>query len=279
MTAALRRATGGVFVADETNGSWGNAIVVPGTAAVSGDSGVDSVSCGAPGVCVVGGYHDGHGGGSDQVAFVAGSGTRPLTVPSAPHLKSAAPGNENDKRDLEQTRRQGRGSHRRLSRDSQGRSPRLHLHHQIKARLHDRRTEKRHDLHGHRGREEHRRSLQAFQLEEGTPPDVTGGSRTLGRGEKPEANPPAAAPRERELPPLLHRAVGFAARRPDRRDRPTADGHARARCGPRPDGSAHDRRTSSPISSSRSTRASGSTGAESGGRRCSSPTSPAVCSR
>jgi len=81
---------GGVFVADETNGSWGNAIVVPGTAGVDG-IGVNSVSCGAPGVCVVGGYHDGHGG--DQVAFVAGSGTRPLTVPSPPHLKSAAPGN------------------------------------------------------------------------------------------------------------------------------------------------------------------------------------------
>ena len=66
--------------------------MVPGTAAVSG-IGVNSISCGAPGVCVLGGYHDGHGRGSDQVAFVAGSGTRPLTVPSPPHLKSAAPGN------------------------------------------------------------------------------------------------------------------------------------------------------------------------------------------
>ena len=37
----------------------------------------------------------------------------------------------------------------------------------------------------------------------------------------------AAAPRERELPPLLHRPGGVARRRPDHADRAAADGRAR----------------------------------------------------
>lgn len=87
------RGHGPVFVAEERNGSWGSAIAVPGVAALArdGTAAVNSVSCGAPRVCVVGGYYSPNS--SPQGGFVAGSGTRPLTVPSAPHLKSAAPGN------------------------------------------------------------------------------------------------------------------------------------------------------------------------------------------
>jgi len=84
---------GPVFVAEETNGSWGDAIAVPGVASLDGGGGaaVNSVSCGAAGVCVVGGYTNPNHG--PQMAWVAGSGTRALTVPSAPHLTSAVPGN------------------------------------------------------------------------------------------------------------------------------------------------------------------------------------------
>jgi hypothetical protein len=84
---------GPVFVADEKNGSWGDAIAVPGVASLihgGGGAAVNSVSCGAAGVCVVGGYTSPNRG--PQMAWVAGSGTRALTVPSAPHLKSVAPG-------------------------------------------------------------------------------------------------------------------------------------------------------------------------------------------
>jgi uncharacterized repeat protein (TIGR02543 family) len=52
------------FVASETNGVWGNAIEVPGTAALNGggDADVISVSCAAVGECVAGGsYTDGPG--------------------------------------------------------------------------------------------------------------------------------------------------------------------------------------------------------------------------
>ena len=78
---------------------------------------------------------------------------------------------------------------------------------------------------------------------------LIGASRTLGRGENPEANRPAAAPGEPELPPLLHRAVRLAARRPDRRDRVAADGRARTGRRSRSDGRAHDRlpRPQSPL--------------------------------
>jgi hypothetical protein len=43
------------FVADETNGNWGNAIEVPGTGTSQTGGWVDSISCPAPGDCVAGG--------------------------------------------------------------------------------------------------------------------------------------------------------------------------------------------------------------------------------
>jgi hypothetical protein len=76
-----------VFAVDETNASWGKAITIHDTGAYPS---VNSISCGAPRVCLLGGYADGK---RQQKAFVAGSGTRALTVPSAPHLRSAVPGN------------------------------------------------------------------------------------------------------------------------------------------------------------------------------------------
>src|SRR3954468_11917450 len=50
------------FVVRETNGSWGNALEVPGTATLNsgGSARVDSVSCAAVGECAAGGrYKDG----------------------------------------------------------------------------------------------------------------------------------------------------------------------------------------------------------------------------
>ena len=47
------------FVVSETNGGWGKAIKVPGTAAVNtgGKAEVNSVSCAASGECIAGGYY------------------------------------------------------------------------------------------------------------------------------------------------------------------------------------------------------------------------------
>ncbi len=64
------------YVAEETNGVWGNAIEVPGTAALNvgapgeyADAGVDSISCATAGNCAVGGaYTDANG---HTQAFVA----------------------------------------------------------------------------------------------------------------------------------------------------------------------------------------------------------------
>jgi hypothetical protein len=60
------------FVVTETNGSWGAAIEVPGTAALNtgGEARVDAVSCAAVGGCVAGGFYT-DGSGKRQ-AFVAG---------------------------------------------------------------------------------------------------------------------------------------------------------------------------------------------------------------
>ena len=68
------------FVVSETNGTWGNAIEVPGTAALNsfGKAGVTSVSCGAAGDCAaVGSYTD---GSRHNQAFVADYGP-PCVVP------------------------------------------------------------------------------------------------------------------------------------------------------------------------------------------------------
>jgi len=52
-----------VFVVSETNGTWGNAIEIPGSGALNaGDARVTSVSCGSVGNCAVGGtYTDSSG--------------------------------------------------------------------------------------------------------------------------------------------------------------------------------------------------------------------------
>src|SRR5579862_3837835 len=58
------------FVADETDGSWGTAIEVPGTAALNSDgyAALNSVSCTAAGSCAAGGsYAD---SSDDSQAFV-----------------------------------------------------------------------------------------------------------------------------------------------------------------------------------------------------------------
>jgi hypothetical protein len=52
------------FVVSQAHGTWGKAIEVPGTAALnrSGEAGINSLSCAAPGRCSAGGfYRDGHG--------------------------------------------------------------------------------------------------------------------------------------------------------------------------------------------------------------------------
>ena len=82
------------FVVDETNGSWGTGIEVPGTASlnVGGDAGVESVSCATPGNCALGGhYDDGSFPGPYQV-FVAdetnGSWGNAIEVPGTAKLNS-----------------------------------------------------------------------------------------------------------------------------------------------------------------------------------------------
>ena len=62
------------FVAGERNGRWGNAIEMPGLAALNkGDAEVDSVSCGAAGNCAAGGsYMNGRGNGQGFVAVERG---------------------------------------------------------------------------------------------------------------------------------------------------------------------------------------------------------------
>ena len=58
------------FVADETDGAWGNAIEVPGTAALNfGPGSVRSISCAATGDCTAGGYYADASGHTQ--AFVA----------------------------------------------------------------------------------------------------------------------------------------------------------------------------------------------------------------
>jgi PASTA domain-containing protein len=60
------------FVASETNGSWGTAMEVPGTAMLNtgGGATADSTSCSAPGDCAAGGFYS-NGAGNDY-AFVVG---------------------------------------------------------------------------------------------------------------------------------------------------------------------------------------------------------------
>ena len=80
------------FVVGETNGHWGTAIEVPGTAALNsgGNAWVNSVSCGAAGDCATAGYYI-DGSGNSQ-AFVAsetsGSWGTAIEVPGTATLNS-----------------------------------------------------------------------------------------------------------------------------------------------------------------------------------------------
>ena len=77
-------ATTRAFVVDETNGSWGNAIEVPGTATLNsgGYAEVDSVSCATAGNCAAGGdYIDGAGAEAFVVDETNGSWGNAIEVP------------------------------------------------------------------------------------------------------------------------------------------------------------------------------------------------------
>jgi hypothetical protein len=60
------------FVVDETDGHWGKAIEVPGTAALNtaGDATVATISCATPGNCAAGGYYSEPGQENQNQAFV-----------------------------------------------------------------------------------------------------------------------------------------------------------------------------------------------------------------
>jgi hypothetical protein len=83
------------FVASEKNGSWGNAIQVPGVAALSGAKGgswVDAVSCGSAGNCVAGGNYSSRP--AEGQAFVVseknGSWGRAIEVPGLAALNNGS---------------------------------------------------------------------------------------------------------------------------------------------------------------------------------------------
>jgi hypothetical protein len=87
---------GRAFVVSEKNGSWGKAIQVPGSVALSGAAGgaaVGSLSCGAAGNCAAGGSYSRHG---DQQAFVVseknGSWGRAIEVPGLAALNNGTLG-------------------------------------------------------------------------------------------------------------------------------------------------------------------------------------------
>ncbi len=85
------------FVVDETNGSWGKTIEVPGTATLNsgGDAEVNSVSCATAGDCAAGGYYK-DGSGNYQ-AFVVdetnGSWGNTIEVPGTATLNSGGDAN------------------------------------------------------------------------------------------------------------------------------------------------------------------------------------------
>jgi hypothetical protein len=80
------------FVAVEVNGSWGNAVEVPGISALSsGASQVESVSCASRGNCTAGGYYTGEDGSQAFVADeVNGSWRNAIGVPRAGALSNGA---------------------------------------------------------------------------------------------------------------------------------------------------------------------------------------------
>jgi hypothetical protein len=79
------------FVVDEVNGTWGNAIEVPGTAALNttGGAAVGSVSCPSAGNCVAGGgYSDSSGNEAFVVSEVNGTWGNAIEVPGTAALNS-----------------------------------------------------------------------------------------------------------------------------------------------------------------------------------------------
>lgn len=79
------------FVVSETNGSWGNAMEVPGVATADPDSFVYSVSCGAPGDCAaVGGSSAGPGDYSQPFVVSETNGTwgTSMEVPGLAKIKT-----------------------------------------------------------------------------------------------------------------------------------------------------------------------------------------------
>jgi len=84
------------FVVDETNGSWGNAIKVPGTATLNagGYAEVGSISCAAVGECAAGGYY--MDGSRHQQPFVVsevdGKWGKAIKVPGATTLSVVGEG-------------------------------------------------------------------------------------------------------------------------------------------------------------------------------------------
>ncbi len=96
------------FVVSETNGAWGKAIEVPGSAAlnVGKQAEVESISCAAPGNCLAGGYYTDVLGGSQAFVVTEKSGAwgNAIEVPGSAALNKdedaevesvscAAPGN------------------------------------------------------------------------------------------------------------------------------------------------------------------------------------------
>lgn len=81
------------FVVSERSGSWGEAIEVPGTAALGVGADVTSISCAAPGECAAGGYYDtGHYDDFREHAFVVseanGTWGNAIEVPGTARIKS-----------------------------------------------------------------------------------------------------------------------------------------------------------------------------------------------
>jgi IPT/TIG domain len=83
------------FVVNETNGTWGEAEEVPGTATLNagGEASISSVSCASAGNCAAGGYYTDSSG--DEQAFVVDSQSSPVPTVSAlaPNSGSTAGGN------------------------------------------------------------------------------------------------------------------------------------------------------------------------------------------
>jgi len=83
------------FVADEVDGTWGDAIEVPGSAGLNtgGNASVGSVSCASAGNCTAGGLYSSFIGGTQTVAFVDsevdGSWGDAIQVPGTPAVSAS----------------------------------------------------------------------------------------------------------------------------------------------------------------------------------------------